>query len=964
MRKHGWIILMLVWLLLFASVAQAESPAAPQAEPAKSLVFLYNTSVREKDADTLALTQLLLEPLWVHTLQVGGQAIVMQAEYKGNDPVTNLLDAANVKDIGAQLDQMPTGKNENVPESNDGTAKSVFYQLKAAESALATLQPSDNSVDLWIVNRFSEPEARWRDGSFSGEGYKAMNDSVELVEKLLEKYPGLIIRMLFFTDKQSGDKVGLSEGMHLPEEIAPRFSVDTLNRDYVHNMVSGSIGYLWILDSVTAQVTDTGYIAEPPAGIKQPLLLVDHSYETVDDISLLQDDLTIPCAWYSAGGSAWITPTAEINTGKPLTVTLSGTATRDIMHPECTVTPFLYASNLDLLQADIEFENAVDDTLYRGTTRLIASFDVTEVPQELLHTHVMLTLPGGKGSQELTLERIDSNEYNRQRWACEVDLNEIGDYKASFMVDAGNAFSAEKSVSVVNRAPEANETEPFHTVINVPKVGNPSIKVQLSDLFTDADGDELVFTPGFDTDTSTVSLDAKAGTLTFTPGEKATDKQKTEVHITANDGHGGTAETAITLVCDDFFAKMEGLSFQPTDGGEANPTVNAGQDLTLTYALEDNATLQWYQGMKDVYGPDVMPELVDALSIVMTDKEGNEYTTADEALDGFSVALKANADNLPEVSVHVPASVAAGEQRLKFAVAYQGESLDSESFTLANANITVTNTAPLLKEGFAEQESATLLFNDLPFVGGEPTSMSQSLHEDVIPASMFGDNETPDSLSYSVAVDGTATVNGTVLANEDGQHDLTAEEASAPLDIQLGQVGRTTVTITASDGELTASRSWSLTLISLLMVVSIALVVLVIIVILVLVIRYLRRPTFAGKAIYLEQYGEGHIITMSKELWLDGMTLAQAAIMAGILPYDQLSADVLAGIRLEPGRRKTYRLTVSGKAAKIKLYNADTRTQQLIKEPLREDNRYDVVLESSSLRIIIGNPSAMESEAF
>ncbi|KAF6583593.1 hypothetical protein H6F38_36160, partial [Paenibacillus sp. EKM208P] len=57
----------------------------------------------------------------------------------------------------------------------------------------------------------------------------------------------------------------------------------------------------------------------------------------------------------------------------------------------------------------------------------------------------------------------------------------------------------------------------------------------LSQLFSDADGDALTFTSTVES-TGMVNAEVNGSTLTLTPGNQA---GSTKVTITANDGHGG-----------------------------------------------------------------------------------------------------------------------------------------------------------------------------------------------------------------------------------------------------------------------------------------------------------------------------------------------------------------------------------------------------------------------------------------
>ncbi len=930
--------------------ASTVNPLAPH------LIFLYNSDNSQKQAAFAQLTRELLFPLLVNNMRVNGTSVVQYAilDHDEQHAVPGTID-----DVTTFLDDV--AKQPHIGIERKLAGKHFDHVINTMTDCLKDV-PTDAPVQVYIVYRLLEPQANWseREGNFIGYNKDYYIDQAATIINLLKKYPQLEIHFLFGEtelEATSDTNRGYIECLHdlMSRDTAPvdpsRVTGATLNAETLQTLTSGALDLEWQQDPITMQAAEGGFSAAfTPAtdastafyvtceGKKDPLLSITNSAGEA-----------VPSTYYSTGNAYWLIP-ESIAAGETLTLHSARSACTVVAHVDALrddYTPILTYTPTAPAQAD---------PIVRGKGIVDVRIPLLEVPQDQLVISGVIKAPGTDSiPQPLAFTVAPSDDPGCIAWQSEeLNLSDIGTYNIIFTLSRGTAnYTGTLSLNVQNQAPVVIGTASVLTApINLPGIGTPDMSVDLLKYFSDPDGDAL--TPATVDATSGMVVFYKGSTAVLNLPDNQVEGTAFTVTISMTDPHGATTQQTLQILTQDMTTHMQGLHFLP-DNLPTDLIVN--EPLVLNYtAPADDPALAWYRATQAATSS--IPRLEAALEIVMTDETGAQYSSL---TDPDVVSITWDADGLPTgVRVSLPAVRKPCTRSLTFTANYMGIDMRLAQDVIPAYTISITNSAPYLENGVMETVEISGLFNDLPLFGGEQT-LAALMGSPLSLYRLFGDAETPDErLTFTVSIEGNARIQD-LEPNVNTSYALAS--GSDLLDIRVLGAGSATISITACDeAQARVTHVIRISTTSLTLVVVLAALAIILLVILLLVIKHVTRPTFNGLTIRIGQYGQEEPLTMSKALWLDGMSLVQPVIMAGIQPGEELTAEALADVTLLPARRGTFRFAFGSKAETLSIREgSETGTELRPKEPLQCGKRYTILCGNESLTFIIdhGNNSQM-----
>ncbi len=876
------------------AVPAADPTAMPEAAPAsaRSLLILYNTKTDDDtNPEGTVATLALLQPLLAHHLLTepdGARRVLYFAADSQNvethSTVIPLTDADSLDALALLLEDAQHPQNLARTINESGRADIMKYMVQDIEDALADL-PAGRAADVWLINRASDVyEVTWNaeDGSFAGSNAvtrthaAALTESLNMLLDLMQNYPLMTLHLvsgytsppknknadtLLFTDvlRQETAARGID---------ARRLTVHAMTLDGAREAALDALNLAWQLPTQALAPTDDGrYSASFTAGSGFTALRVAWPGKEEHDLRLT-DSQGQPIAFSATPvlGDVWVIPQA-LKAGE--TVTLSAAAADTAMTPYVAGAQETYALTLTAVP-----DASVGADAARGGVTLQATLNAAEISQSAFTLTANLTAPDGQTAE--LIFKPEGTADGLHRWTASAKLDACGAYtlnaNASLGVDASRDVGSALTLTVRNQPPSAKAPAADGCILPVGIPGQETLAwtANLADLFSDPDGDALTYTlPGGETNAA-----IEDGVLSVTAPVDAQDGESFDLTIESDDGNGATVRQTITLALQAFPARMADLRYATQD--DIGDHVSANAVLTATYTPEGEA-LDWYASMQKLY-PD-LPALADALRVTL--KQGEGEVTMNE--DG-------------SFTLTMDAPTASGKRKYAFDVYYGDQLLTGAS--VDGITQTIENSAPVLREDVAAELAAGRVFNDLRS-GSVPLSELMAYKADL--SAMFVDAESED-LTYKVALTGPASLRGMDIA-ADGVYTLAPGDEGYPMaDILVNAPGKVVVILTASDGEKTAERTLTFGGSSLLLILILSAISVVALIAAIAIVLYGTRPTFRQMTLVVTQYGTSVKLPTGEQLWTDGLTLAQAAIMAGFAPGRTMTADALAAIRLKPVR--------------------------------------------------------------
>ncbi len=592
-----------------------------------------------------------------------------------------------------------------------------------------------------------------------------------------------------------------------------------------------------------------------------------------------------------------------------------------------------------LKNADSQSDVLSGSTIYRGKYQLDLYTDGLEVPAD--EWQINLQINGMAISDRLVTKADTPN--GDHHWHADVTFDRCGvvtiTAALALLQPSILELSAEPLAFVVKNRPPVvaqNINTNYLVVFDVPDKPNVEHSIDLAQLFTDPDDDEIYYSlrqP--DRDDSQYQASLEGHIIKYMP--LGGDGKTVSLKVTANDafsnGQVNEAQT-VTLNMRNLSLKnsMKQWSFALDLDGENSQGISEdaqsdisgllNHPLKLAYRLQEpEAALKLYQQARTLYE---LPEMTDTLDITATVLVATKQADKLAIQGKTELVLERDANDVPTsllFTCELPQANSETTDHVDFSAKMLGIALDK---LIPAADIYIANTRPTLKDPSYRQNSWVKDI-DGPPNARETVSLSKLIGTTLSLPFLFSDMETPDKLTYTVTVSSDTAV----VVTQDGkelqadadhpeqtQYKVTGADAQLPLDFQFSNPGVTTITISAYDGELssnadavysiTLESSYTKNMITWLAVISAGLLAIAI----VLLLIWLGKPSFAGVNAELEvveptgnAFGEplarGVRIPLS-HFKKKSVSLATLLIACRQPPVRGVDFDVLADIRIYP----------------------------------------------------------------
>ena len=596
-----------------------------------------------------------------------------------------------------------------------------------------------------------------------------------------------------------------------------------------------------------------------------------------------------------------------------------------------------------LKKANSQTDVPAGSTINRGAYQIDLYTDGLEVPAD--DWQINLQIYNSPISEKL--ETMDDTPEGNHHWSASVTLDRCGSITITAALaslpPSTLALSAQPlTFYVENRLPVVVQdiNTNYLAVFDVPDKQDAELSIDLTHLFTDPDGDEIHYTlEQPDQDDSLYQAQLVGQSIKYTP--IGGDGKTISLKVTANDafssGQDNIAQTVTLKIRNQSFENrmkqwsfaldLEGKNLQgifKDPQGDILGYLN--QPLKLAYRLqgaEAAQLLKEYQQACTQYG---LAEIKDALAITATVQVDTKQTDKQEIQGKTALMAEHDANGVP-TSLLLTCELPQVQSETNYQVDFSAKVLGIELDTLIpTAEVYIANTPPTLSDP-SHRQNAWAAEIDGPPNARVATSFSKLTGTTLALPSLFRDEETPDTLTYTVTVSSDVAVavlqDGKELQpdgdqSEHAQYEVTSADAQLPLDIQFSNPGATTITISANDGELSSNvdvvysiqlgSSYTRIMITWIVIVSAGLMVLAIILLLI----WLGKPSFADitaelsvieptRNVFGEPSIRGVCVPLS-HFKKKSVSLATLLIACRQPPVRGIDFDVLADIRIYPAK--------------------------------------------------------------
>jgi hypothetical protein len=581
-----------------------------------------------------------------------------------------------------------------------------------------------------------------------------------------------------------------------------------------------------------------------------------------------------------------------------------------------------------------------------------------------------------------------SSQNGRYRWRATVPVDKTGSVtlRAALELSGLAAFYSESVTAVVeNRKPEASSKakKEYNISYDLPS-GDPAeqdnpLKINLGKIFSDKDKDQLYY--GFMDDPNnygTYRAEIKDNYFMYTPLSGTKDVKLTlwaldlsPVPSPTPDSPpdptpvpadspvpvlaagpiiampSGTASFEITIhqfsladcVMNWRFVFLPEESQGITEDGNGGYLSMPGKELKLVFAMaEKEKSLKpfEYYSKKSMNQSQTLKNLSANISNFTATPPDGGLSAANPAEDSSSEIVPVINMSQDKLTVAFPQTSGSVKYDLKLNALYSGVTLPD---LIVPITLTVVNTPPALRDGVDAQQEWGTYINGTPW-SFTPVSLSEILQvKSVDLGAYFTDKETPDGLSYSVAVSGSARyeVKGLdpVQSSVDGQMEyvLPSDKSTPPvLDLTLMSMGTLKVSVTAKDGASGCTLVFTIqtgsSFYRILWIVGLSLLALLVLTAAALWIRYLLLPCFKDVSVTVSIASDGGISgpsdAVSRQVLLDvfgkkSVSLLTLLMIFQLPPQEHLSAGIADDIRIRPDRRAPAAITIGMRASRQRI---------------------------------------------
>lgn len=919
-----------------ADAEQSETDVE-QSESKGRLVLAWNMGMDPEDTDTdyAAYQQAargLIMPLLAQSLSEA-RAVDFYAVEGGSVKLLQQLPVPTVEEISNGIDMLMSAKK--------GDSNKRYTRFAEVVGALNGQLPADTD-ELWYIQGFDRFYDDAKDGRFAQNTEKKMKSAVDQLIEIASARSGLKIHLVWYG---MGDALKKNELWLDQEYISQVLAEAGLDDDQIHIHVinpaaTGVRGQDTVIGlarhalklPVAASLPVTSAIRQAEeAGAEsvgamwaadyapygnRPALVHISAQGTAVKILSVQDAATGRLNALVEDNEAWLAVDEPLS----LQIMVEGEA--------ASVTAKVYrgAKETPAIVAREPEGQAIAAELtwnYKESEKLYLCFDGDELAYDELAVSAQVQYDHLPSPTELSVVTEDCSVAGKTIIGMAFDGFEVGNGNLLINVrpshpDTTFTFPQQSVKLLLKSHSPQPEGSQWHDDLYYNLLGYDNVDevIQLSKHFTDKENEPLTYrveTPeGW-------TLDEQNGTLTYhVPAENP--PAVTEVQVTAVDPYQNESapiKLVINLVDCGSIVNNWALVCEESEANVLQGALEVEKELLLT--LPD--VHSEYAMIRDQYGLKPLEEMLSARVVSMT-KDGVPV----DALPECEIIKQENGDIA--IRTVLPAENSEAEVNLAYEVLFGAANLPVRTPVLT---VQYKNTAPVVQDGLATQtDLGEMWLSDLS-AEVQPVYLA-SATDLLVPDELFTDAQTPGNLYYTVNITGA----GAELFTEDtaetpvrtdgetAEYELTPDLGTELLDIRFTEAGNYEVIISARDqGGLQASETVSYTVTvksqkaRAILIGSIAAGVLALLLIVFVIIRIKTRPNFRG--IYLQigtVAGENVVLDMTP--WnTHGVTLAQVAIAAQIMPMKTLPLDLLGKIALVPKRGRKWVLKASGEAENL-----------------------------------------------
>jgi hypothetical protein len=630
--------------------------------------------------------------------------------------------------------------------------------------------------------------------------------------------------------------------------------------------------------------------------------------------------------------------------------------------------------------ADNQEKQLMDNTIwYRGTYKVIIYADAAELDANQWMAGLFCN---GARDEDIKITAL-STKRGRYRWQAIVPVEKIGKvtFRAALELNNLATFYGEPVTAIVeNRPPEVGHkvNKEYNISFDFPggntaNQGSP-LKINIGKMFNDKDKDQLYY--GFVDDSNNFGsyrVEIKDNQFTYTPLNGTRDVKLTlwaldssPVPSSTSDSPqepapiptdssvpaptagpvtsipSGAVSVDITIhqyslvdcVKNWHFVFVPEGSQGITEDGNGGYSGVPGKELRMEYVLaEEDKALKLF----DYYIPNLSRSR--NLKNVSVGISNFTVTTPDGGLSAANPADGSSSGITPDIKlsqgkliVTFPQTNGSVKYDLQPYASYNGVALPD---LVAPITLNVINTPPVLREGVDPQQELNTYIKDTPWDFSTVT-LAEMLHVNSVDlGTYFTDKETPDGLSYSVAVSGSARyeVKGLepVQSSDGGQieYELPSGKNTPPvLDLTLKTMGSLKVVVTANDGATDGTLVFTIQVGSyfyrILWIIGLSLLALLVMTAAALRIRYLLLPCFKDISVTVS-IASGDMSAqpgdLDKHVSLDAFGKKSVSLLTLLMlfqlpPQKFLCAGIADDIRICPDRRAPAAISIGKRAAR------------------------------------------------